>query len=71
MLLQLHDIYEPNKVSDHLILIAYNVPTYRIPTSFNCISQMKVKVKVISGSRSGVVAAEARKVHTRWVVLDK
>ncbi|KAM3281132.1 inactive protein kinase SELMODRAFT isoform X1 [Capsicum chacoense] len=45
MLLQLHDIYEPNK--------------------------MKVKVKVISGSRSGVVAAEARKVHTRWVVLDK
>ncbi|KAJ8568264.1 hypothetical protein K7X08_020986 [Anisodus acutangulus] len=45
MLLQLHDIYDPNK--------------------------MKVKVKVISGSQSGVVAAEARRVHTRWVVLDK
>ncbi|XP_060187214.1 inactive protein kinase SELMODRAFT_444075-like isoform X1 [Lycium barbarum] len=45
MLLQLHDIYDPNK--------------------------MKLKVKVISGSQSGVVAAEARRVHTRWVVLDK
>ncbi|KAH0651766.1 hypothetical protein KY284_031678 [Solanum tuberosum] len=45
MLLQLHDIYDPNK--------------------------MKVKVKVISGSQSGVVAAEARRVQTRWVVLDK
>ncbi|KAJ8532003.1 hypothetical protein K7X08_011926 [Anisodus acutangulus] len=33
--------------------------------------EMKVKVKVISGSQSGVVAAEARRIHTRWVVLDK
>lgn len=70
MLLQLHDIYDPNKVSDPSnseIL----VPSYRIPTSFSSISQMKVKVKVISGSQSGVVAAEARRVQTRWVVLDK
>ncbi|XP_019223594.1 PREDICTED: inactive protein kinase SELMODRAFT_444075-like isoform X2 [Nicotiana attenuata] len=45
MLLQLHDIYDPDKI--------------------------KVKVKVISGSQSGVVAVEARRVQTRWVVLDK
>jgi len=70
MLLQLHDIYDPNKVSD-LSNSEKLVPSYRITTSLSSISQMKVKVKVISGSQSGVVAAEARRVQTRWVVLDK
>lgn len=70
MLLQLHDIYDPNKVSD-LSNSEKLVPSYRITTSLSSISQMKVKVKVISGSQSGVVAAEASRVQTRWVVLDK
>lgn len=73
MLLQLHDIYDPDKVSDpsNSDIIVPSRNTYGIPTSFSSILQIKVKVKVICGSQSGVVAAEARRVQTRWVVLDK
>ncbi|KAA8534863.1 hypothetical protein F0562_029921 [Nyssa sinensis] len=45
MVLQLHDVYDPDKV--------------------------KVKIKVVSGLTCGVVAAEAKKNPTNWVVLDK
>ncbi|KAI0508145.1 hypothetical protein KFK09_014279 [Dendrobium nobile] len=45
MMLQLHDVYDPNKVN--------------------------VKVKVVSGSPSGVVAAESKRANASWVVLDK
>ncbi|KAJ8440503.1 hypothetical protein Cgig2_022944 [Carnegiea gigantea] len=45
MILQLHDVYDPNKIS--------------------------VKIKIVSASPAGAVAAEAKKVHANWVVLDK
>ncbi|KAK1436885.1 hypothetical protein QVD17_02669 [Tagetes erecta] len=45
MILQLHDVYDPNKVN--------------------------VKIKIVSGTPCGVVAAEAKKFHASWVVLDK
>lgn len=45
MMLQLHDVYDPNKVN--------------------------VKIKVISGSPSGAVAAESKRAQANWVVLDK
>ncbi|XP_076924780.1 inactive protein kinase SELMODRAFT_444075-like [Bidens hawaiensis] len=45
MLLQLHNIYDSDKV--------------------------KMKIKVISGTLYGEVAAEAKKTHTQWVVLDR
>ncbi|XP_057731257.1 inactive protein kinase SELMODRAFT_444075-like [Arachis stenosperma] len=45
MILQLHDIYDPNKIN--------------------------VKIKIVSGSPCGAVAAEARKAQANWVVLDK
>ncbi|XP_076929960.1 uncharacterized protein LOC143594572 [Bidens hawaiensis] len=45
MLLQLHNIYDSDKV--------------------------KMKIKVISGTLCGEVAAEAKKTHTQWVVLDR
>ncbi|PWA46817.1 hypothetical protein CTI12_AA505060 [Artemisia annua] len=45
MILQLHDVYDPNKVN--------------------------VKIKLVSGSPCGVVAAEAKKLHASWVVLDR
>ncbi|KAM7512962.1 hypothetical protein LguiB_011837 [Lonicera macranthoides] len=32
---------------------------------------IKMKIKVVSGSSSGVVATEAKKSQTQWVVLDK
>ncbi|KAI7735296.1 hypothetical protein M8C21_019233 [Ambrosia artemisiifolia] len=33
--------------------------------------KIKMKIKVISGTPHGVVAAEAKKTRTQWVVLDK
>ncbi|RVX05395.1 Inactive protein kinase [Vitis vinifera] len=46
MMLQLHDVYDPDMVN-------------------------KCEDKIVSGSRSGVVAAEAKSVQTNWIVLDK
>ncbi|XP_058074070.1 inactive protein kinase SELMODRAFT_444075-like [Magnolia sinica] len=45
MMLQLHDVYDPNKIN--------------------------VKIKIVSGSPSGVVAAESKRAKANWVVLDK
>ncbi|XP_010480041.1 PREDICTED: inactive protein kinase SELMODRAFT_444075-like isoform X2 [Camelina sativa] len=45
MILQLHDVYDPNKVN--------------------------VRIKIVSGSPCGAVAAEAKKSQANWVVLDK
>ncbi|XP_051147597.1 inactive protein kinase SELMODRAFT_444075-like [Andrographis paniculata] len=45
MILQLHDVYDPNKIN--------------------------VKIKIISGNPGGAVAAEAKRNHANWVVLDK
>ncbi|KMT05537.1 hypothetical protein BVRB_7g176600 [Beta vulgaris subsp. vulgaris] len=45
MILQLHDVYNPNKIN--------------------------VKIKIVSSSPPGAVAAEAKKVQSNWVVLDK
>ncbi|KAE9584676.1 hypothetical protein Lal_00021109 [Lupinus albus] len=45
MILQLQDVYDPNKVN--------------------------VRIKIVSGSPCGAVAAEAKKAQASWVVLDK
>nr|XP_043637506.1 inactive protein kinase SELMODRAFT_444075-like [Erigeron canadensis] len=45
MILQLHDVYDPNKVN--------------------------MKIKVVSGTQCGIVAAEAKKFNASWVILDK
>ncbi|WOH04020.1 hypothetical protein DCAR_0623425 [Daucus carota subsp. sativus] len=45
MILQLHDVYDPNKIN--------------------------VKTKLVPVSPCGSVAAEAKKIQTSWVVLDK
>ncbi|KAK7271956.1 hypothetical protein RJT34_28258 [Clitoria ternatea] len=45
MILQLHDVYDPNKIN--------------------------VKIKIVSGSPCGAVAAEAKKAQASWVILDK
>ncbi|CAH1424390.1 unnamed protein product [Lactuca virosa] len=45
MILQLHDVYDPNKIN--------------------------VKIKIVSGSPCGSVAAEAKKIQASWVILDK
>ncbi|KAL0910410.1 hypothetical protein M5K25_021390 [Dendrobium thyrsiflorum] len=34
-------------------------------------SKTKIKIKIISGSRCGAIAAESRRVQATWVVLDK
>ncbi|CAK9144112.1 unnamed protein product [Ilex paraguariensis] len=33
--------------------------------------KIKIKIKVVSGSQCGVVAAEGKRAQTHWVVLDK
>ncbi|XP_026447496.1 inactive protein kinase SELMODRAFT_444075-like [Papaver somniferum] len=45
MMLQLHDVYDPNKIN--------------------------VKIKIVSGSPCGAVAAEAKRTQANWVVLDR
>ncbi|KAK1289537.1 hypothetical protein QJS10_CPB18g00927 [Acorus calamus] len=45
MMLQLHDVYDPNKIN--------------------------VKIKIVSGSPCGAVAAEAKRAQANWVVVDK
>ncbi|KAK1360252.1 Proline-rich receptor-like protein kinase PERK13 [Heracleum sosnowskyi] len=45
MILQLHDVYDPNKIN--------------------------VKIKLLSVSPCGSVAAEAKRIQAGWVVLDK
>ncbi|KAI4355526.1 hypothetical protein L6164_004289 [Bauhinia variegata] len=45
MILQLHDVYDPNKIN--------------------------VKIKIVSGSPCGAVAAETKKAQASWVILDK
>lgn len=45
MMVQLHDVYDPNKIN--------------------------IKVQVVSGSPCGAVAAESKRVHANWVVLDR
>ncbi|KAK6944849.1 LOW QUALITY PROTEIN: Serine-threonine/tyrosine-protein kinase, catalytic domain [Dillenia turbinata] len=34
-------------------------------------SKIRLKIKIVSGSPGGVVAAEAKKAQTNWVILDK
>jgi hypothetical protein len=33
--------------------------------------QIKIRIKIVSGSPCGVVAAEAKKAQSNWVILDK
>lgn len=72
MILRLHDVYDPSKVSlCHDKLQNLFMPIYLL--MFLCLSllQINVKIKVVSGSPCGAVAAEAKKTEANWVVLDK
>lgn len=40
-------------------------------TPFDSFSQVKIRIKVVAGSSSGVVATEAKKAQSNWVILDK
>lgn len=35
------------------------------------ISQINVKIKIVSGSPCGAVSGEAKRMEANWVVLDK
>lgn len=36
-----------------------------------CLLQINVKIKIVSASPNGAVAAEAKRAQASWVVLDK
>lgn len=38
---------------------------------FDLSEQIKIRVKVVSSSSSGVVAAEVKKAQSNWIILDK
>lgn len=74
MILQLHDVYNPNKVSalyiPHLSKICCSISFFH-GSYLDSVLQINVKIKIVSGSPSGAVAAEASKAQASWVVLDK
>jgi len=43
----------------------------RLYANLTVIQQINVKIKIVSGSPCGAVAAEAKKAQANWVVLDK
>lgn len=69
MMLQLHDVYDSDKVSYswHLLLIFLNL----VDILSTWPLQISVKIKIVAGSPCGVVAAESSRVQANWVVLDK
>lgn len=70
MMLQLHDFYDPNKVNPStLMLIVFSLLFANKHTTFSL--QINVKIKIVSGSPCGVVAAESKRAQANWVVLDK
>lgn len=78
MILQLHDVYDPNKASiqiRHLRccdIIAKIHAKYLVSYCTALIYlQINVKIKIVSGTPHGPVAAEAKKSQANWVVLDK
>ena len=38
---------------------------------FDLSEQIKIRVKVVSSSSCGVVAAEVKKAQSNWIILDK
>ena len=69
MILQLHDVYDPNKART-LVFFSCLRSNIFLETE-PLLLQINVKIKIVSGSPSGAVTAEAKRVHASWVVLDK
>lgn len=76
MILQLHDVYNPNKVSCvpylfELLEIWFSSCLFHDNSHPDSVLQINVKIKIVSGSPCGAVAAEANRIQASWVVLDK
>lgn len=71
MMFELQQLYDPDKVCLYFNLLSIFVLQYIVYTVTKILSQVKVKIKVVSGSQLGAVAAEAKRTKTHWVVLDK
>jgi hypothetical protein len=72
MMLKLRGVYDPTKVffptppqPTQTILVQRSISYPPL------VSQVNVKVKVLSGSPSGRVATESKTAQASWVVLDK
>lgn len=75
MVLQLRDVYDPEKVRTsplNVMVLAFFSFMFEIDISSLCFSsQIKVRLKIVSSSPGGVVVAEAKKIQSNWVILDK
>lgn len=70
MMLQLRDVYDIDKVNCGLPVYFWS-GILGSNNFANSSQQIKLKIKVLCGSPSGVVADEAKKAQTHWVILDK
>lgn len=72
MILQLHDVYDPNKVDiSSFVSVVQGYAWCHTADLCLCNFQINVKIKIVSGSPCGAVAAEATRTRANWVVLDK
>ncbi|XP_033133442.1 inactive protein kinase SELMODRAFT_444075 isoform X4 [Brassica rapa] len=67
MILQLHDVYDPNKVTN----LAHNQNIKKTVNLMFFFWKVNVRIKIVSGSPCGAVASEAKESQATWVVLDK
>lgn len=68
MMLELQQLYDPDKVNTLFFISLHCFHCFECALHY---SQIKVRIKVVSGSQLGAVAAEAKRTRTQWVVLDK
>ena len=76
MVHQLHGAYEPLKVCSitcfqSVFLFSSCSSSSTNPQSCGFLLQIKVRIKALSGLARGMVATEAKKVQSNWVILDK
>ncbi|KAF9587819.1 hypothetical protein IFM89_005823 [Coptis chinensis] len=74
MMLQLHDVYDPNKVRGLVTLNAYMCRcAYLATNSFpnSTVHQINIKIKIVSGTPCGAFTMEPKGAQANRVVLDK
>lgn len=71
MVVQLNDIYDPDKAKHAQTRSSSIISHVFFPMLNISFTQVKIRIKIVSGSPSGVVAAEAKRIQATWVILDK
>lgn len=54
-----------------LLKVCFSGCFFHDNSRLDSVLQINVKIKIVSGSPCGAVAAEANRIQASWVVLDK